>query len=84
MTHQVNQYDAEDRPHGVWSDYWEDGTLRWRARYLRGELHIYEHYWEDGTLSRRRRFHLGKLRGLGEYYYIDGTLDNKTYFLDIK
>jgi antitoxin component YwqK of YwqJK toxin-antitoxin module len=33
----TNQYDSEGRPHGVWEDYLEDGTLSWREYYRHGK-----------------------------------------------
>jgi antitoxin component YwqK of YwqJK toxin-antitoxin module len=49
MTAQVNQYDSQNRPHGVWEWYWADGTLWQRAHYHHGKLHgIWEYYFTDG------------------------------------
>ena len=85
MTHQVIQYDAEDRPHGVWSDYWEDGTLRWRRQYLHGKLHgVWEHYWKDGTLAWRRHHHHGQEHGLWKWHSPDDTPYCKEYYINIK
>jgi antitoxin component YwqK of YwqJK toxin-antitoxin module len=60
MTAPINQFDAQGRLHGIWKNYWPDGTLRWRGRYLHGR-------W-DGLW---KWYHLdNSIRGYKYYYLI--------------
>jgi antitoxin component YwqK of YwqJK toxin-antitoxin module len=57
MTAQVNQKDPQGRPHGVWEDYYTDGTLWWKCHFHHRKLHgLWEVYREDGTPYLKRYF----------------------------
>jgi antitoxin component YwqK of YwqJK toxin-antitoxin module len=84
MTAPTNQLDPQGRRHGVWEDYWSDGTPNFKSHYLHGKLHrVTESYWADGTLERKGHYLHGKAHGLWEWYW-DGTLSFKRYYLIIK
>ena len=57
MIAQVNQYDSEGRPHGIWEDHWGNGSLWWKLRFLHDKLHkLSETYYPDGTVYFKRYF----------------------------
>jgi hypothetical protein len=57
MTAQVNQHDPQGREHGVWEDYWANGTLWWRRHYLHGKGYgLSEWYKRTGTLRTKEYF----------------------------
>jgi antitoxin component YwqK of YwqJK toxin-antitoxin module len=57
MKEQTNQFDSKRRPHGVWENHWENGTLRYRHHYLHGQVHgLWKWYWGDGTLYFKRYY----------------------------
>ena len=54
MTKTTNQYDSQGNQHGVWKNYWPDGTIMWRAHFLHGEIYrLRKHYYRDGTLYQK-------------------------------
>jgi antitoxin component YwqK of YwqJK toxin-antitoxin module len=85
MTEPINQRDTQGRRHGVWEDYWEDGTLNRRRHYLHGKLYgFFEYYLENGTLWWRENYLHGETQGLLELYTPNGTLERKKYRISIK
>jgi antitoxin component YwqK of YwqJK toxin-antitoxin module len=51
--------------HGVYEDYYFNGTLELRAHYHHGKLHgVYEEYYNNGAFRWIRRFRYGNLEGL--------------------
>jgi antitoxin component YwqK of YwqJK toxin-antitoxin module len=69
MTALINQTDPEGRSHGVWEDYYTDGTLWWRTHYRHGKEHgVREGYCKDGTLVLREQHLHGKRHGAWQYY----------------
>jgi antitoxin component YwqK of YwqJK toxin-antitoxin module len=51
MKPQIIQRDPQGNRHGVWEDYWLDGSPKWRGYYLHGKSHgVREYYQPDGTL----------------------------------
>jgi antitoxin component YwqK of YwqJK toxin-antitoxin module len=84
MTDTINQHDSQGEQHGLWENYWPDGTLWWKGHYHHGKLHgLSERYYKNGTIVWRYRFLYGKVHGLSENYS-HGTPDNKRYYLNIK
>ena len=85
MKELINQHDAEGRPHGVWEDYWGNGTLRGRAHYHHGKLHgVWEGYYSNGTLRWREHWHHGEQKGLAMWRNSQGGITDKTYHLVIR
>jgi antitoxin component YwqK of YwqJK toxin-antitoxin module len=81
MKQKLNQHDAKGRRHGVWEDYWSDGTLGWRRHYLHGKRHgLWEDYRSDGTLYRRGHYHHGKEHGVWEEYHSNDTLSLRVFY----
>jgi antitoxin component YwqK of YwqJK toxin-antitoxin module len=57
MTAPINQFDSQDRRHGVWEWYRSDGTLWCKYNYQHGTLRgVGEWYHPDGTLARKRYY----------------------------
>jgi antitoxin component YwqK of YwqJK toxin-antitoxin module len=85
MTPQVNQKDSQGRRHGVWKNYYEDGTLKLKRHYLHGAPHgVWEDYRPNGNLWWRGTFSCGRNLGLFINYRINGSLRDKTYIINIK
>jgi antitoxin component YwqK of YwqJK toxin-antitoxin module len=85
MKERINQHDAEGRPHGVWEDYWNNGTLMWREHCHHGTLHgVCEDYRPDGTLECREHWHHGEKKGLAMWWDSQGGITHKTYHLVIR
>jgi antitoxin component YwqK of YwqJK toxin-antitoxin module len=55
---QINQYDSEDRHHGVWEGYYPDGTLWRRRHYHHGKLKGIDKFWNQQGEVKTKRYHL--------------------------
>jgi antitoxin component YwqK of YwqJK toxin-antitoxin module len=85
MREQINQRDAEGRRHGVWEEYWSNGTLEWRVNYHHGKEHgVWEEYRSDGTLMWRAHWHHGTKKGLTKRWDSQGGIASKKYHLVIR
>jgi antitoxin component YwqK of YwqJK toxin-antitoxin module len=85
MKELINQRDAEGRPHGLWEDYYSDGTLGWRGHFHHGKWHgVWETYRSDGTLRRRVHYHHGVRKGLAKVWDPQDRIASKTYHLVIR
>ena len=85
MKERINQHDAEGRPHGVWEDYYPDGTLGRREHWHHGKGHgVWEGYYSDGTLRWREHWHHGVKKGLAMWWDPQGRCTLKAYHLVIR
>lgn len=85
MKKDINQYDSQKLPHGIWEVYYEDGALCWKDNYLHGKLHgICEEYNPNGTLYSRKSYFHGNFRGLSEYCGPKGVTLYKKYHILVR
>jgi antitoxin component YwqK of YwqJK toxin-antitoxin module len=85
MKELINQRDAEGRLHGVWEDYYSNGTLSWRVHWHHGKQHgVWEWYWDNGTLGGRKHWHHGEQKGLDIQWDYQGRITDKAYHLVIR
>ena len=85
MKKQINQLDSEGRHHGVWEDYYSNGTLSWRGHYHHGTLHgVWEGYYSDGTLWWREHWHHCEQKGRETWWGRQGRCTQKAYHLVIR
>jgi antitoxin component YwqK of YwqJK toxin-antitoxin module len=85
MKELINQHDLEGRPHGLWEDYWRNGTLWYRGHWHHGRRHgVWERYHSDGTLWWEEKWHHGVRKGLATLWDFQGRIDSKKYHLVIR
>ena len=65
----MNQYDENEKPHGLWESYHPNGQLYYKGEYRHGKEHgLWEYYWSDGKLHYKGENKKGK--GIGLWYYL--------------
>lgn len=63
---------------GVVEDYWPNGNLQTKSRYVKGELNGKTfHYYENGKLEEAKFFKNGKIHGILIEYFGNGNLKSK-------
>jgi antitoxin component YwqK of YwqJK toxin-antitoxin module len=82
MEKKLNQHDAEGKRHGLWEDYYEDGTLWQRRHYHHDQMHgLWEIYYRDGTLWGKGHCHHDRLKGIVKWWNPQGGISTKRYNL---
>ena len=70
---------------GEWKVYWPNGTLKYKALYLKGQTEgEVLCYWDNGTIAQRGTSDLGQCVGVWEDFWEDGGKYKETDYHDSK
>ena len=71
----VGSFDENNRRTGYWEEYWDNGKLCSKGKYLNGLRYGYwGEYWYNGNVSLKGYYKNGKADGYWEFYHANGKL----------